>query len=47
MEYAEIEALLHDFETLIQEIKERIDMLERAFDTEIETLQLQINNLRD
>ena len=47
MEFAEVEALLREFETVIQEIKERMDMLERALDTEIETLQLQINNLRD
>lgn len=47
MEFAEMESLLSHLETLVAEIQERLDCLDNVMDTEMESLQLQIDNLRN
>lgn len=47
MEYTDMENLLLNLEKLIEEIQERIEILDVKLDSEAETLQSQINNLRD
>lgn len=47
MEFAEMESLLSHLETLVEEIQERLDRLDNVMDTEMESLQLQIDNLRN
>lgn len=47
MEFAEMESLLSHLETLVEEIQERLDRLDNVIDTEMESLQLQIDNLRN
>ncbi|MDR2807185.1 MAG: hypothetical protein LBB11_03450 [Puniceicoccales bacterium] len=46
MEYTETEELLKSLGHLINEIRLQLDNLDQSFQREIETLQLQINNLR-
>lgn len=47
MEYAEMEDMLQNLETIVAEIQERLDALEQILNVQLETLQLQIRNLRD
>ncbi|MDE6576474.1 MAG: hypothetical protein K2L24_03735 [Opitutales bacterium] len=47
MEFAEMESLLSHLEALIEELQERLDVLDNVVDAEMESLQLQIDNLRN
>ncbi|MDR2200997.1 MAG: hypothetical protein LBN94_02735 [Puniceicoccales bacterium] len=46
MEFIEMTELLKQLEQLVVEIQSRIDELDKSLHGELETLQLQISNLR-
>jgi hypothetical protein len=46
MEYTEMEELFNQLERLVEEVRLQLAELDQTLHTEIETLQMQINNLR-
>ncbi|MDR2812396.1 MAG: hypothetical protein LBB05_01210 [Puniceicoccales bacterium] len=47
MEYADRDDWLEQLERLVEEIRLQLDDLDRTLHAEVETLQSQINNLRN
>lgn len=47
MEFAELEVAVRELQAALEALLERMDRLEQSVDAELETLQLQINNLRN
>ncbi|MDR1906825.1 MAG: hypothetical protein LBQ03_01215 [Puniceicoccales bacterium] len=47
MEYANMDEQLHQLERLVEEIRLQLNDLDKVLHAELETLQSQINNLRN